>query len=43
MATLPWILIPAFLVPLLFTFHVAMLLRLWPAQKLGRPAIASAR
>jgi len=37
MATLPWLLIPGFLVPLLFAVHIGILIRLVIARKLPLP------
>src|SRR5947199_30522 len=39
MTTLPWLLIPGFLVPLLFTVHIGIFIRLVSARK---PALTSA-
>jgi hypothetical protein len=41
MTTLPWIIIPAFIVPILLMLHAAALIRLWPAR-LSRQAAAAA-
>ena len=41
MATLPWALIPGFLVPLYLLAHIAVLVRLFAWERAARPAVAA--
>jgi hypothetical protein len=42
MTTLPWLLIPGFLVPILFVVHIGIFARLAQAKTLGPRRAASA-